>query len=52
MSTKEMNNEELAALEVLRHTGVNVLDAAIVTKIALEARLRNMGGARRIRCGW
>ena len=42
MSTKEMNNEELAALEVLRHTGVNVLDAAIVAKIALEAGRRSM----------
>ena len=37
MKRKPSKNEELAAIEVLRQTGVNVLEAAIIAKSALEA---------------
>ena len=37
MKTKLSKNEECAAIEVLRQTGVNVLEAALVAKRALEA---------------
>ena len=37
MKTNPSKNEELAAIEVLRQTGVNVLEAALVAKTALEA---------------
>ena len=37
MKTEPSKNEELAAIEVLRQTGVNVLEAALVAKRALEA---------------
>ena len=37
MKTKPNKYEECAAIEVLRQTGVNVLEAALVAKTALEA---------------
>lgn len=37
MKTKTSKNEELAAIEVLRKTGVDVVEAALVAKYALEA---------------
>ncbi len=37
MKTQPTRNEELAALEVLRQTGVNIIEAALVAKAALEA---------------
>ena len=37
MKTNSSKNEELAAIEVLRQTGVNVVEAALVAKTALEA---------------
>ena len=37
MNTEAINNQELAALEVLRQTGVAILDAALVAKTAIEA---------------
>ena len=37
MKKRTIKNEELAAIEVLRQTGVNVVEAAFVAKTALEA---------------
>lgn len=37
MKTEPSKNEELAAIEVLRQTGVNVVEAALIAKTALEA---------------
>lgn len=37
MKTKPSKNEELAAIEVLRQTGVDVVEAALIAKTALEA---------------
>ena len=37
MKTNSSINEELAAIEVLRQTGVNVVEAALIAKTALEA---------------
>ena len=37
MNTNPSKNEELAAIEVLRQTGVNVIEAALIAKTALEA---------------
>ena len=37
MKTNSRKNEELAAIEVLRQTGVNVVEAALIAKTALEA---------------
>ena len=37
MKTKSDRQTELAAVEVLRQTGVDVLEAALVAKRALEA---------------
>ncbi|MCH5284892.1 MAG: tyrosine-type recombinase/integrase, partial [Akkermansiaceae bacterium] len=37
MNTISYNNQELAAIEVLRQTGVAILDAALVAKSAIEA---------------
>ena len=37
MKTKSNKTMELAAIEVLRQTGVDVLEAALVAKRALEA---------------
>ena len=37
MKTKSDRTTELAAVEVLRQTGVDVLEAALVAKAALEA---------------
>ena len=37
MKKRTSKNEELAAIEVLRQTGVNVVEAALVAKTALEA---------------
>ena len=37
MKTNPSKNEERAAIEVLRQTGVNVVEAALVAKAALEA---------------
>ena len=41
------NDQERAALEVLRKTGVNVLDAALVAKEALEKGRGRIKRARR-----
>ena len=37
MKTNTISNQELAALEVLRQTGVDILEAALVAKSAIEA---------------
>ena len=37
MKTNLSTSEELAAIEVLRQTGVDVLEAALIAKSALEA---------------
>ena len=37
MKSKYNNNEEMAAIEVLRQTGVGILEAALVAKRAIEA---------------
>ena len=46
MNTKPYNNQELAALEILKATGIDVLEAALVAKAALEA---GRGKVRRAR---
>ena len=37
MKTNSRKNEELAAIEVLRQTGVDIVEAALIAKTALEA---------------
>ena len=37
MKTNSSKNEELAAIEVLRQTGVDIVEAALIAKTALEA---------------
>ena len=44
---KNPSNEEKAALEVLRKTGINVLDAALVAREALEKGHGRLKRARR-----
>ena len=46
MKTKEINEIECAALEVLRSTGIDVLEAALVAKEALECGRRRVKRAR------
>ena len=49
MKTKEINEIECAALEVLRSTGVDILEAALVAKEALECGRGRVKRARE--CG-